>query len=107
MLKRMFTRCAEVIASFLKMRTSSRSPGYPEAKGSSDFGVPLPLATKEQIARELARREDEPCLIAYRMRDGAYAVSHNIDTDNPIPVILRDLADIYEDGEVTIRDFEE
>ncbi len=61
------------------------------------FGTPILLATHQEMAEELTNRQDLPCLVVYRTRDGAYHIYDNIDRDCSISEKLRELADQCED----------
>lgn len=60
----------------------------------NDFGPPIRLATKEQLAEELTRRTDGIALVLYRgaAKDSAWRYDHNIPTKQTVPEILRELA---------------
>mgnify|MGYP003623311839 CR=1 FL=1 len=71
-------------------------------KPSDNFGPPLRLASRKELACELTKREGGMALAVFEQPDGALDCAYVIMTEDgrdiPVHVILRRIADIFEGG---------
>lgn len=65
-------------------------------KQQIDFGTPIKLASREELAKELVDRFDLPCIVIYQTKDDMLHMFDNLDEKLVVSDCLREAAECYD-----------